>query len=98
MARSIIPLRHQSKDIPLVGKIVAGTPVESAETIEEKIDLGFLGINNSGNDYFAVRVNGSSMINAHIMDGDIVVIKKQARVYETDVAAVLWNGEATSGN
>lgn len=94
-ARSIIPLIKKSNDVPLVGKIVAGTPVESIENIEECLSLHSLGIDNSKQDHFALQVTGDSMINAHILDGDIAVIKKQPEVFEKEVAAILLDGEAT---
>lgn len=95
LARSILPLRIKENEVPLVGKIVAGMPVESVENLEGRWDLSFLGIDNSKKDYFALSVKGDSMINAHILDGDIVVIKKQHDVQEKEIAAVLWNEEAT---
>jgi repressor LexA len=70
-------------------------PVAAEEYVEDFIDLTSLGINNTGNRYFALKVQGDSMINAHILDGDTVVIKKQSQVESKDIAAVIWNGEAT---
>ncbi len=94
-ARSILPLLSRRGDVPLVGRIVAGFPVESMESTEERLSLYSLGIDNAQGNYFALKVNGDSMINAHIMDGDMVVIKKQPEVSESEVAAVLLEGEAT---
>lgn len=81
--------------VPLVGRIAAGVPVEAIENVETSIDLSSLGVDNSDNGYFALRVKGESMVNAHILDGDLVVIKKQPGVGPHEVAAVLWNNEAT---
>ncbi len=92
---SIVPLSPQAYQVPLVGKIVAGIPVAAEDHVEDFFDLTSLGINNNSNSYFALKVHGDSMINAHILDGDIVVIKKQPRVQNNDITAVLWNGEAT---
>jgi len=94
-SRSIVPLSPQAYQVPLVGKIVAGIPVAAEDHVEDFFDLTSLGINNNSNSYFALKIHGDSMINAHILDGDIVVIKKQSRVQNNDIAAVLWNGEAT---
>jgi len=94
-ARGIIPLFKKKGEVPLVGRIVAGTPVESGESIEEILSLDSLGIDNSRRDHFALRVAGNSMINAHILDGDIAVIRKQTMVSRLEVAAVLLEGEAT---
>ncbi len=95
MARSILPLRIKEKEVPMVGKIAAGMPVESVENLEGRWDLSFLGIDNSNRDYFALSVKGESLIDAHILDGDMVVIKKQQNVLENEIAVVLWNDEAT---
>jgi repressor LexA len=94
-ARSIIPLRIKDNEVPLVGKIVAGVPVESIENIEGSWDLSTLGIDNSEKNFFALTVRGESMIGAHIIEGDIVIIKKQQEILENEIAAVLWNQETT---
>ena len=100
-ARSVIPLKRDGREppgrraVPLVGKIVAGAPAESDEHVEDTLDLTSLGIHNRGDDHFALTVRGDSMVNAHILDGDIVVVRKQSAVKETDVTAVMWNGETT---
>jgi repressor LexA len=94
--RTLLSLRPQPPvAVPLVGRIAAGSPIEAIENVERSIDLVSLGIDNSSSDYFALRVKGDSMINAHILDNDIVVIKKQPDAGPHDIAAVLWNGEAT---
>jgi repressor LexA len=90
---SLLPMPVAS--VPLVGRIAAGVPVEAIENVETSIDLSSLGVDNADNGYFALRVKGDSMINAHIVDGDLVVIKKQPEVGPHEVAAVLWNNEAT---
>jgi repressor LexA len=94
-SRGIVSLRPSGGEIPLLGTIAAGVPIEAIENVEAKLDLFSLGINNSKRDYFALRVQGESMINAHIMDGDVVVIQKQPMANSNDIAAVLWNGNAT---
>jgi repressor LexA len=93
--RSLVSVRAMHKEVPLVGRIAAGVPIEALENIQEQFDLSALGIDNNGSAYFALTVKGSSMINAHIMDGDMVIIKKQKAVTDNDIAAVLWNNEAT---
>jgi repressor LexA len=84
-----------SSGVPLVGRIAAGVPIEAIENIEQSMDLADLGVDNSDGTYFALRVSGESMIGAHILDGDMVVIKKQPDTGQNEIAAVLWNNEAT---
>jgi repressor LexA len=93
--RSLISVRSMNREVPLVGRIAAGRPIEAVENIDAKMDLSVLGVDNGKEDYFALTVKGNSMINAHIMDNDMVVIKKQPAVDAHEIAAVLWNGEAT---
>jgi repressor LexA len=81
--------------VPLLGSIAAGVPLEAIENVRTTLDLSALGIDNSGNEYFALTVKGDSMIDAHIMSGDTVVIKRKPTVGGGDIAAVLWNNEAT---
>lgn len=93
--RSIRSRRPDAGEVPLVGRIAAGEPVEALELEEARYDLSSLGIDNAGRDYFALTVRGESMIDAHVLDGDMVVVKRQREVAPHDIAAVYWNGEAT---
>jgi repressor LexA len=93
--RSLMALVPQASGVPLVGRIAAGVPVEAIENVERSIDLCDLGIDNSDNWFFALRVKGDSMINAHILDGDLVVVRRQPAAGPHEIAAVLWNNEAT---
>lgn len=90
---SLMPV--PSSGVPLVGRIAAGVPIEAIENIEQSMDLADLGVDNSDGAYFALRVSGESMIGAHILDNDLVVIKKQPDTGPNEIAAVLWNNEAT---
>lgn len=93
--RSLMSLVPAPLTTPLVGRIAAGVPLEAVENVETSIDLSSIGIDNSSGRYFALRVKGNSMIGAHILDNDLVVIKKQPETGPHEVAAVLWNNEAT---
>lgn len=77
-------------DIPLVGTIACGAPI----TAEENID-GYIRVPASSNADFALTCKGDSMINARIMDGDIVFIRQQPDVENGEIAAVLIGDEAT---
>jgi repressor LexA len=81
------------RPVPLVGRVAAGTPLLAEENIEESLDVpGFLG----GDDTcFALRVTGTSMINAGIFDGDIVVVKRQDTADDGDIVVALLTDEAT---
>ncbi len=78
--------------VPLLGRIAAGTPVLAAESIEEylTVPMGFA----EGVDHFAVRVSGDSMVGAGILDGDVVVVRRQDDGDDGDIIAALIPGPA----
>jgi len=82
-------------EIPIVGTITAGKPIEAIEVPDETISIPNEGLGKS-NHYYALRVAGNSMIEEGIFDGDIVVIKKQpvAENGQT-VVAIIDDNEAT---
>jgi len=95
--RSVVPKKKIRTiiDIPIVGKIAAGHPIEAIEDFQETIPVLNPAIKNS-RDYYALRVVGNSMIGEGIFDGDIVIIKKQsvAKNGQT-VVAIIDGNEAT---
>ena len=93
--RSLVSVRAAVREVPLVGRIAAGTPIEAVENIIDNFDFSSIGIDNASEEYFALTVKGNSMINAHVVDGDLVVVKKQSAVQNSEIAAVLVDGEAT---
>lgn len=82
-------------DVPLLGKVTAGTPIEAIETPDEYFSLPANLINNK-NEIFTLKVSGESMINVGIYDGDILIVEKKntARNGET-VVAMNSDNEAT---
>ena len=63
-------------EVPLLGKITAGSPIEAIEMPDEYFSLpAYLVPNNK--DVFTLKVSGTSMINAGILDGDIVIVQRQ---------------------
>ncbi len=66
----------QAIEIPIIGTIAAGQPIEAVEVPDETIALSRNEVSRFGK-YYALRVTGNSMIDEGIFDGDIVVIKKQ---------------------
>ena len=86
---NIIPLPNMNK-VPLLGTIACGEPILAEENVECEIDIP-----ENINADFALRCKGDSMIDARIMDGDIVYIKQQPVVNNGEIAAVLIGDEAT---
>jgi repressor LexA len=81
------------RQIPVVGRIAAGTPILALENIEDSlgIDRRFFGAEKS----FAVQVKGDSMVEAHIQDGDYVIMKVQDQAESGDIVAALIDDEVT---
>ena len=79
---------NQLHEIPLLGSIAAGNPIEAIENPDEFISVpsNFISPNNK---YFGLKVNGLSMIDKGIFDGDIAIIKKTNTVLNGKIAAVL---------
>lgn len=81
--------------LPLLGKITAGDPILATEDVMDQIPLplSFVGTG----EHFLLRVKGTSMINAGILDGDDIIVKKQNTANDGDivVAFLLENEEAT---
>ena len=74
-------------DVPLLGKVTAGTPIEAIETPDEYFSLPANLIPNK-EEVFTLKVSGESMINVGIYDGDILIVERRntARNGETVVA------------
>jgi len=79
-----------SYEIPLLGSIAAGDPIEAIENPNEFMNVpsSFISPNNQ---YFGLKVNGLSMIEKGIFDGDIAVIKRTNTILNGKIAAVLLN-------
>ena len=82
--------------VPILGKIAAGTPIQvdprEPSNTEEWIDLaaGLLGANER---LFALRVQGNSMIDASVFDGDIVILRPQDTANDGDMVAAWIEGD-----
>ena len=81
---------EKAKRIPIVGTIAAGLPLLTQENIE-----GFEYVPENLDVDFCLRVKGDSMMNARILDGDLVFIRKQQEVENGEIAAVLIDQDAT---
>jgi repressor LexA len=81
-----------SMEVPLKGRIAAGTPVEAIAG-DETLNFGdFAGDPGT----FALQVRGDSMIEDHICDGDYVLIQKTDRVRNSDIVVALVDGMETT--
>ncbi|WP_418969795.1 transcriptional repressor LexA [Alloscardovia omnicolens] len=83
----------QSHDIPLVGRIAAGSPITAEQHIDDVMRLPQR-LTGEGN-LFMLEVHGDSMIDAAICDGDFVVVREQSTADNGDIVAALLDEEAT---
>ena len=79
-------------DIPLLGRIAAGAPVEAVEQNEV---LNFADFAGSG-DTFALEVRGNSMIEDHICDGDVILLERVTQARDGDIVVALVAGNETT--
>ncbi|MBT8202451.1 MAG: transcriptional repressor LexA [Acidimicrobiia bacterium] len=83
--------RADVRDVPLVGRIAAGSPILAEEDIE---DVFALPVDLVGDGpLFMLRVKGESMIDAGILDGDFVVIRRQPDALDGEIVAALIDGD-----
>jgi repressor LexA len=81
-----------SIELPVMGRIAAGTPIEAIQTASHNIAVPGAMLAASGRHY-ALEVKGDSMIEAGINNGDVVVIKEQATAENGDIVVALIEGE-----
>jgi len=83
--------------VPVVGRVAAGTPILAEENIEEHVDLEReFGLGPGDiDDLFLLRVRGDSMTGAGILDGDLVLVRRQPTVRDGEIAAIVIGDEAT---
>src|ERR1051326_1055456 len=79
-------------EIPLLGRIAAGAPVES---IEQREVLNFADFAGDGNT-FALEVRGNSMIDDHICDGDMILLERVTQARDGDIVVALVSGSETT--
>ncbi|OUS08571.1 repressor LexA [Rhodobacterales bacterium 52_120_T64] len=90
-----IPVEVNAMEIPVMGRIAAGTPIEAIQEVSHTVAVPGSMLSNSGK-HFALEVKGDSMIDAGINNGDVVVIREQATADNGDiVVALVEDQEAT---
>jgi repressor LexA len=80
-------------EVPIVGKVTAGEPILAVENIEDSFPLPLDFVGNS--EAFMLRVRGDSMIEAGILSGDLVLVKRQNIAENGDIVVALIEDEAT---
>lgn len=87
--------QRKTVKVPLVGRVAAGTPILAAENYEGYLDYPLYNRSYSPTELFALRVRGTSMIEAGIMDGDVIVVRKGPYAENGQIVVALIDDEAT---
>ncbi len=85
--------RKELVDIPIVGKVTAGLPILAVENVEDTFPLPVDYVQNST--AFMLKVQGDSMVEAGILDKDMVLVKQQSTAANGDIVVALIGDEAT---
>jgi len=86
-------LQKELVDVPLVGKITAGAPILAVENVTDTFPIPIDFVGNS--DSFMLTVRGESMIEAGILDGDYILVRKQNTANNGEIVVALIEDEAT---
>ena len=79
-------------EVPVIGRVAAGSPILAEENVEDVVRLPY-GWAPSGS--FLLKVQGDSMENAHILDGDYVLVRPQKTAANGEIVVALIDDEAT---
>ena len=93
LGRDVFPTSVDEKNgvwVPVLGSVQAGVPSEAIQDITDYEDIS--NITSCGQDYFALKIKGSSM-EPRFLEGDVVIVKKQSDVKDGEIAIVLVNGD-----
>ena len=85
--------RKELVEVPVVGKITAGMPILAVENVTDTFPIPIDFVGNS--DCFMLTVRGESMIEAGILDGDYILVKKQNNANNGEIVVALIEDEAT---
>ncbi|HSD51180.1 MAG TPA: transcriptional repressor LexA [Candidatus Methylomirabilis sp.] len=81
------------RELPILGRVAAGEPLLSEQNIEGTFAISRDWVN--GDEAFLLKVQGESMIGAHILPGDYAVVRRQTTAENGDIVVALLNDEAT---
>ena len=97
-ARSLLPLdggaSRSHASVPILGRVAAGQPLFAAENREGELPIAAASLPGRGEDVFALRVRGDSMIQAHICDGDLVLVRRQDSAQPNEIVVAMVESDA----
>lgn len=91
--RAIVLAQPEERNrIPILGDVAAGAPILAEECIDDYLTFD---CNGREDEYFALRVRGESMLNAGILPGDLVIVRRQQTAQNGEIVVALLGDEAT---
>lgn len=85
--------RKKTVDIPILGRVTAGEPILAVENIEDTYPIPIEMV--EGHDVFILKIQGESMIDAGILDGDMVLVQEQKYANNGEIVVAMMDDEAT---
>ena len=94
-AQSVSPGRAPGalRELPILGRVAAGEPLLAEQNVEGTFTISRDWVN--GDEAFLLKVQGESMIGAHILPGDYALVRRQATAENGEIVVALVNDEAT---
>lgn len=86
-------IQKKTIDVPILGRVTAGVPILAVENIEDTYPVPLDLVKD--HDVFILKIQGESMIEAGILDGDLVLVKEQKSAINGDIVVALLDDEAT---
>jgi repressor LexA len=86
---SVSEIRSDVVDVPLVGRIAAGQPILADENVDENIPVPAAYVQGTN---FMLKVHGDSMVEAGILDGDLVLVRQQSTANNGDIVVAMIDG------
>ncbi|HEX4014204.1 MAG TPA: transcriptional repressor LexA [Candidatus Cybelea sp.] len=85
---------HDTVVMPILGRVAAGVPITAQEDVEGELALS-AGFVPRSSDAFMLRVQGDSMVEAAILDGDLILVRPQRSAENGEIVVAMLEGEAT---
>jgi repressor LexA len=91
------PVSGPYRPVPILGRIAAGGPLLATQNHEGDLPVAPSALPEGGENVFALRVRGESMIGAHICDGDLVLVRRQDDAQPNDIVVAWLDSESGEG-
>src|SRR5919108_2899871 len=85
------------RSVPVLGRIAAGTPLLAEENREGELAIAPSSLPGRAEELFALRVRGDSMIEAHICDGDVILVRRQDSAQPNEIVVAMVESDSGEG-